>query len=126
MLGQVAMEVTSSWLTKKEVFPSFTPLQLDVNHAPWILYYPTRDNTQPAPAWKYSVPFPRAEALRSFPVGTLIEKPDEGVVIQGHVYDHSGRSWKVHYEENDEEELSLWEMERFVEKRVHNGGTRKI
>lgn len=64
--------VTTDPLPENEVLKSLIPLQLDALHALWNLVYATRENAQPAPARKYSVPFLPTEALRLFHIGTLI------------------------------------------------------
>ena len=58
----------------------------------------------------------RDEALRLFPIGTLIEKPHQGRVLKGQVYDYSGRHWRLRYQDNDWEELSRRELEQLLKK----------
>ena len=114
--GKKPNGITTNWLTEEEVLKSFTPLQLDVFHALWNLYFLTRATAQLTSARKCPVPLSRAEALRFCPLGTLIEKSHGRRVIQGQVYGHSGRYWGIRYQDGDWEELSLREMKRYAKK----------
>lgn len=89
--GRQLNGVTFDCLTEKHVPTCFAPLQLDPLHALWNVYYPTRDNATRGPARKLSSPLWHAEAILSFPVSILIEKPHEARVIRGQVCDHPGR-----------------------------------
>ncbi|CAN0086112.1 unnamed protein product, partial [Laminaria digitata] len=57
----------------------------------------------------------RKEALSRFPIGTKIVKPfGDGRRRAGQVYDFYSPYWRVRFADNDWEELTVSEMNRFT------------
>ena len=103
----------SGWLTEIEILGNFTLLQLDVFHALWNLYHPHAVHGDPA-ARKKRPTLTREEAFQLFPVGTKIAKPMGNIVLDGEVNGFYTPYWRVRYKDNNWEELSKREMDRFA------------
>ena len=104
----------SSWLSEVDVLDSFTPLQLDVFHTLWNLYYPSTPSTQLAPSRKTNSHLERVRALQVFPIGTRGVKSFQRQEQEGQVYDYLDKKWRVRYPDSDWEELTRREMDQFV------------
>lgn len=84
-----------------QVLERFTTLELDIFHALCNLNYPDRDHARPTPARNPPAPHLREGDLWFSPIGTLIEEPHNGRVLQGQVYEVSGRHWRARSADND-------------------------
>ena len=106
----------SPWLPEEEVLDSFTPLQLDVFHAIWNLHQP-RITTTSTVSQRKTKHLSREEALDLFPIGTRGIKSFGNQDFQGQVYSFLDGMWRVRYVDNDWEDLTRAQMERFVQKK---------
>ena len=109
----------SGFITENECLDSFSPAQLDVFHALWELYQPSRH--QPRPAAKLTsserLAANRTHALLEVPIGTVVWRyfTDRQGRIQGcriEVYDYKTPYWRVRHADGDWEELTRTEIEQ--------------
>ena len=94
-------------------------MQLDVFHALWELYQPSRHRARPAAESTSSerLAADRAHALLEVPIGTVVWRDfaDQRGRIQRRrteVYDYKTPYWRVRHEDGDREELTRTEIEQ--------------
>ena len=116
--GRYQNGTESGWVSELEILDSFTPLQLDVFHALWILYRPeTRATGRRPVSRKRPASLSRSDALSLFPIGTPVFKRfNSGVEMTGQVFDYLLPYWRVRYPDNDWEDISRRDMERATRK----------
>ncbi|CAB1096262.1 unnamed protein product [Ectocarpus sp. CCAP 1310/34] len=111
----------SPWPTEEEVGDSFSPLQLDVFHALYELFYGENGAPRPAgpPTRGEREVASREQALQLFPVGTQVGR--EFADSDGHLkvfkataFDCCDPYWRVEYPDGDWEELTKSEMDKGI------------
>ena len=78
-------------MAETEILSSFNRLHLDDFHALWNLYNPHPPQVQQNFSRKSSKPLPREDALRLFPIGTIVVKKPGSKTLSGQVYDYRVR-----------------------------------
>lgn len=106
----------SLWLSETAALDSFTALELYVSHALWNIYHPNVPDAQ-SPPERNLRRLNRTEARQVFPIckrgsKRFIWKPGVG----GLSLRYLDNIWRIMYRDNDREELTLREMEGFVER----------
>ena len=103
----------SGFITENGCLDSFTPLQLDVFHALWGLYHPSRHRPRPAAKSTTSERLApnRSHDLLEVPIGTMVWRDftDQHGRIQRcrtEVYDYKITHWRVWHSDGDWEELT--------------------
>ena len=109
----------SGFITESECLDSFSPAQLDVFHALWELYQPSRHRPRPAakPTSSERLPANRTHALLEVPIGTVVWRgfPDRQGRIQRcrtEVDDYKTPYWTVRHTDGDWEELTRTKIEQ--------------
>lgn len=112
--GRRADGSDSEWLSENQMLLTFTPLQLDVFVALWHLYCPEVAHDPSLPSRRPRAPLSRSEALKLYPIGYTFWKDfGGGLRLQGQVFDYHGRYWKVRYSDQDWENLTRQELQRY-------------
>ena len=111
----------SGFITESECLDSFSPAQLDVFHALWELYQPSRHRPRPRPATKPTsserLAANRTHALLEVPIGAVVwrDVTDRQGRIQRcrtEVYDYKTPNWRVRHADGEWEELTRTEIEQ--------------
>ena len=116
--GKYRDGVSSDWVVESEALDNFTPLQLDTFHAWWKLNPPScKQTSTPSPVrLRKRAALSRSEALVSLPIGTRVIRPcmvnNETTNRVGQVYDFCSPFWRVRFDDNDCEELTISEVKK--------------
>ena len=109
----------SGLIIESRCLDSFSPMQLDVFHALWALYQPSRYRPRPAAKSTSSerLAANRTHALLEVPIGTVVWRDftDRQGRIQRcrtEVYDYKTPYWRVPHADGDWEELTRTEIEQ--------------
>ena len=91
------------------------PHELDAFHALYNLYCPAASSpaANQIPLAKPKTRLSREDALKLFPLGTIIWRVFGKTEVKGQVFDYTGRYWRVQYPDHDWEEFSRRELENF-------------
>ena len=120
--GRYLNGALSGFITESEWLDSFSPAPLDVFHALWELYQPSRHRPQPAakPTSSERLPANRTHALLEVPIGTVVWRnvTDQQGRIQRcrtEVCDYKTPYWRVRHADGDWEELTRTETEQGID-----------
>ena len=109
----------SGFITESECLDSFSPAQLDVFHALWKLYQPSRHRPRPVakPTSSERLVANRTHALLEVPIGTVVwrdftDRQGKTQRCRTEVCDYKTPYWRVRHADGDWEELTRTEIEQ--------------